>query len=205
MPAPTNRWVDPNNLPQPSTVNGHLIIPFPAVRGLVRALLTQWDISDADRTNLESLVTKVATSLSDPRCIKGCEQDLSDGKIDSINWAALEVTTAIKGLLRPCPTEMLRVQAQGLDSLLEAFPFAPTNLNHAVLWLRECFPEIQLRVSRSSVCNVNRIHPTNLPDDEALYAWAKSESPAALRNKMLAYLHGISSAYLAQLLAGRTN
>lgn len=206
MSAPKKQYVDRDNPPAPRMVGVHFVMPVAALQALVRLILNRENLTEETRRKLETPLFHSIIGFSDPSFLKLCEEDQSLDQVNSTLSAVSTVEEILEGLLRPCPIESLRVQAQGLDLILEAFPFRAGNASHAILWLRDHFPDIQLRVSQSSICNSDRIHPTTIPDDQTLTAWAGITAPRDLRNTILAYLHGLSRpSYMAQLLTGRAD
>lgn len=188
---------------------GQFAIPSPALQGFVRALLSQWSVTDAEKDRLEQLLHPIACSLSDSRLVKLSEEDSSPQKKVTVAKTAAHIVEAIERVSRPCPTEILQVQAQGVDELLKRHVLSKIKQNrntaHIVLVLSEQLPTIQTAILRSSPCKNSKPHPSSLPDNETLRLWARNPQPAKLRNTILAYYHGITNRnYLAQLLAGRT-
>ena len=212
MPRPPKRYLDPeNSSASPLLWNGHPVIPVPALRGLVRALLSKWNYTVVERARLEQVLFPIALSLCDTRLVKRCEDDGTPNKEDSITRTAEYIALGLVHALQPCPRTLLQTQAQGVDVLLKKSFFgklkkSSRNPDHIKLLLQEQLPAIQDSILRSSSCKSSRPHPSTLPNDETLRSWARRPAPARLRNEILAYYHGFKSPdYVAQLLAGRTS
>lgn len=209
MPAPTKRYINPNNPPTPVLHNGHPVIPLPALQGLLRALLSQKRKVPANKKKvMEEFLLVTVLSLSDPRLIQRCEEDTSPHYQDSVTRAAAYVEHSIKSILKPCHPALLQAHAQLIDDLLKPFFVkVRTTRNEANrgMILCEHLKQCQTLLLKSVACS--RPHPqaSGLPSDAMIRSWGHCATQAQLRNTIIAYYHGFESAkYVSQLLAGRT-
>jgi hypothetical protein len=211
MSAPRKTYFDPKNPPIPRLDGEHLVIPFPALQGLLRALLSRWNIDDDEKKRMENQLIMAACSLADPRCLKMCEEDKDPVQEKSIQRVADHFIKTIRDPGKSCPTWLLQVQAQAIDQLLEKSIYSklkdarnPASVSQL---LREHLPPVQERVfvSSSFHCRKNKPHPCTLPPDDTLSKWGRISQPSRLRNTIIAYYHGQSPDYLKQVLAGRTD
>jgi len=211
------------SFPPPSVFDNESLeykFPIYAVGGIIRGLVPELyknnkEIHEYVVQNLIEYVIQECGRLQDnPQLLK--KEGRGSENRRKAEYIAQGIPSFLNSIRRsfPHPPEVLQLQSTLIHYWTVKFPFKARNSMERQIWinenleemlhhlkkvegLKECIPEAGI------FCDKSCPRKTELPTGESLSEFIKFHKPAALRNLILAHLHGLSPTTVQKLLYGR--